>query len=235
MLQFVRAPLVLAALWFGGIVPAVGAAPASLVKEARSLIDDRCAAEEISSAGCACHRDVLQERILAPAPGPHVARLAAMIVAGEAVDPMTMAKVVQNAGPDAMQAATRLALGAQLAFEACDDRAREAQRRAERAVKLPEGNDPRSRFVRQCAGQNGQVGVCECVADELLKNVSPLELAVMVDLRAARERGDEAMRAFAEERGMTVEEAEQALMQMGGRISGAMMSIDPAACAAAAR
>lgn len=235
MIHHVRGLLLLCALLSGGPALAAESAPGSPEAEALALVDDRCAADDLSAEACACHRKVFRENILSRSPDPQVARLAAMIHAGDAVDQMKMLELLQSAGPDAMQDAGALAVGAQLAFEACDDRAREAQRTADRQAALPEGDDGRSRFVRQCAGQNGQLGICECVADKLLESLDPLELAVLVDLRDARERGDAAMQSFAEERGMTVEEAKQALMQMGGRISVAMMSIDPAACAGVTR
>lgn len=206
--------------------------------EALSLIDSQCAADGIPQEACSCHRDVFAEKVIAQASHPDVVRLAAMMQAMDAVDQREMMDFVQEAGAETMEEAAQLLVGAKIALEACDDEALaeiEAAEAAEAAEPMPEGSDPRTRFVRQCAAENGQVGVCECVADELLEQLDPMELELMVDLRAADARGGDAIAALAEERGMTVDEAEQALMMMTGRISAAMMAIDPMACAMAAQ
>ncbi len=203
--------------------------------EALALIDAQCASDDIAAEGCACHRDVFRARVLDRAENAESARLAAMIQAMDAVDQRKMMMAVQEAGPGAMDEAAQLLMAAKPELEACDDAAREAQKQAEREADLPQGDDPRARFVRQCARENGQVGVCECVADSLLEKLGPLELGLMADMQAAEARGEEAIAELAEERGMTPEEAKQALMMMSGRISAAMISIDPMACAMAAR
>lgn len=206
--------------------------------EALSLIDSQCAADGIPQEACSCHRDVFTEKVIAQASRSDAVRLAAMLQATDAVDQREMMVFVQEAGAETMEEAAQLLVGAKIALEACNDQALaeiEAAKAAEAAEAMPEGDDPRTRFVRQCAAENGQVGVCECVADELLEQLDPIELELMVDLRAADARGKDAIAALAEERGMTVEEAEQALMMMTGRISMAMMSIDPMACAMAAK
>lgn len=206
--------------------------------EALSLIDSQCAVDGIPQEGCSCHRDVFAEKVMARASGPDVVRMAAMMRAMDAVDQREMMVFAREATAETMEEAAQLLVGAKIALEACDDQALadiEAAKAADTAEAMPEGSDPRARFVRHCAAENGQVGVCECVAHELLETLNPIELELMVDLQAADARGEDAMAALAEERGMTVDEAEQALMMMTGRISMAMMSIDPMACAMAAK
>ncbi|MCM2563618.1 hypothetical protein M8744_15790 [Lutimaribacter sp. EGI FJ00013] len=206
-----------------------------MTEETLALIDRQCEADGIPREGCGCHRDVFRETVLERAKTPEAARLAAMMQAADAIDQMEMAKILQEAGRQTLNEAAQLLIAAQRGLEGCDDAAEEAQRKAERAVDLPEGDDPKTRFVRNCAAKNGRVGVCTCVADALLENLSPLELELMVDLQDADARGDDAMASLAEERGMTVEEAEKGLMMMSGRISAAMMAINPMACAMVAR
>lgn len=233
MMSLIRTAL--AAAVIAAPLGAVAEAPGAAAEPSLALVEGQCAADGIPAEACACHRDVFRAEVLDRADTPAAARLAAMIHAMDSVDQGEMMTLVQQAGPGAMDEAARLLMGAIPALEACDDAARAAQRTAEAEAALPQGDDPRTRFVRQCAAENGQVGVCECVADALLESLAPMELALMVDLRAADERGDDAMASLAEERGMTRDEAEQALMMMTGRISAAMLSIDPMACAMAAR
>lgn len=198
-----------------------------------AMIDNQCAADGIDQDACACHREVFRTQILARASDPEVSQLAAMLHAMETIDRQKMMQTIQNSAPAAMEEAGQLIVSSAIDLEACDDEAEEAQREAEMVMVLPEGNDSRSRFVRQCAAENGKVKICECVADSLLESIGPMELGVIVDLRAADAKGNEGMKSFAKERGMTTEDAKKALTKMAGRIAGAMMSIDPVACARA--
>lgn len=121
-----------------------------------------------------------------------------------------------------------MAIGsAQAALEAC---AADEQPADTEAAALPEGDDPRSRFIRQCAEDNQRPDICACIADKALETLSPQELELMADMRAAENRGEDPIGAMAEERGLTEEEAKEGLAASAGRISGAMMAINPMEC-----
>jgi hypothetical protein len=138
-----------------------------------------------------------------------------------------------SAGGERMSAAMRLLFNFAPAAERCDDAAEAAARKREAAAAgaaLPEGDDPRARFIRQCAADDGNAGICGCIADRMLEKMGPLEFELMVDMQAARGRGEDALASLARERGMTVDEAREALAMMSGRIAGVMMSIDPMSC-----
>ncbi|WP_417260522.1 hypothetical protein [Celeribacter sp.] len=203
-----------------------------------SLIDDKCAADGIPKEACSCHRDLFSDKVISKTSNPDLIRTVAMMLAMETLDQNELMAFAQETDPATMQEATHIIFGISLALERCNDQADaeiKAAKAAETAATMPTGSDPRTRFVRQCASQNGKLGLCECIADKMLEQLDPMELDVLVDLKAADAQGKDAMAALAEERGMTVEDAEQALMMMSGRISIAMMSIDPIACAKASQ
>jgi hypothetical protein len=139
---------------------------------------------------------------------------------------MAMMQSIQTMESNAVQEAAVLVTMAKPALEVCEERVAAAPDHGE----MPQGDDPRSRFIRQCAADNDRPDICACIVDKALEKLSVHELELMADMRAAEARGEDPVEAIAEERGLTDEEAKEGLAAMTGRIAGAMMAIDPMTC-----
>jgi hypothetical protein len=192
--------------------------------EALAIVAEHCAARGGEAAECACLGDTFEAEVVSRVSSPRAALLAAYI---HTDDQMAMMQAVQATDSQTMQEAGMALGSAQAALEAC---AADEQPADTKAAALPEGDDPRSRFIRQCAEDNQRPDICACIADKALETLSPQELELMVDMRAAESRGEDPIGAMAEERGLTEEEAREGLAASTGRISGAMMAINPMEC-----
>lgn len=192
--------------------------------DALAVIDEHCRANGGSSEQCACEREAFGEEVLSRASSPAIGMFAAHIHTG---DEMAMMQAVQSMESGALQEAGILASTAGPALEACAERTTAEPSHGD----LPEGDDPRSRFIRQCAADNDRPDICGCIADKALERLSPHELELLVDMRAAEDRGEEPVEAMAEERGLTEEEAKEGLAASTQQIAGAMMAINPMECA----
>lgn len=201
------------------------AAAAEEEPEAAALVAEHCESGGGEAAECACLRDTFEAQVLARVSSPQAALLAAYI---HTDDQMALMQAMQTADPQSMQEAGMAIATSQAALEAC---AAEREESAEtEAAAMPEGDDPRSRFIRDCAEDNQRPDICACIADKALENLSPQELELMADMRAAESRGEDPVDAIARERGLTEEEAREGLAAITGRISGALMEINPMEC-----
>lgn len=205
-------------------VPASVAGAADPDPEAVAVVVEHCEAGGGEAAECACLRDTFEEEVVSRVSSPQAALLAAYI---HTDDQMAMMQAMQTTESEAVQEAGLAISGAQASLEAC---AVDEQPADTETAALPEGDDPRSRFIRQCAEDNQRPDICACIADKALETLSPQELELMADMRAAEARGDDPIASIAEERGMTEEEAKEGLAATSGRISGAMMAINPMEC-----
>lgn len=206
------------------LIPFSGAGAADGESEALAVVAEHCEAGGGEATECACLRDTFEAEVVARVSSPQAAMLAAYI---HTDDQMAMMQAVQAADAQTMQEAGMAIGSAQAALEAC---AAAEQPADTEAAALPEGDDPRSRFIRQCAEDNQRPDICACIADKALETLSPQELELMADMRAAENRGEDPVGAMAEERGLTEEEAKEGLAASTGRISGAMMAINPMEC-----
>jgi hypothetical protein len=90
----------------------------------------------------------------------------------------------------------------------------------------------RDRYIATCAIDVDHPGVCDCMADALEQNLEPLVFDLVTDIRAVEAAGGEdAFETVANERGLTVQEAEDALAVYSGSLMssmGPMMACAPA-------
>lgn len=205
-------------------VPTFGAGAAEADPEALTVVAEHCEAGGGEAAECACVRETFEAEVVSRVSSPQAALLAAYI---HTDDQMAMMQVMQSIESAAMQEAGIAISNARASLEAC---AADREPTDTETASLPEGDDPRSRFIRQCAEDNQRPDICACIADKALESLSPQELELMADMRAAEARGEDPIAAMAEERGLTEEEAREGLAATTGRISGAMMAINPMEC-----
>ena len=89
----------------------------------------------------------------------------------------------------------------------------------------------RDRYIATCEIDIDFPGVCDCMADAMAQNLEPLMFDLVADIRAAEAAGEEdAFEKVANERGLTAEEAEDALAVYSGSLVssiGPMMACAP--------
>ena len=84
---------------------------------------------------------------------------------------------------------------------------------------------PRERMMTVCIAENEDEALCDCMVSKMEAQFNPDDFELMVDIREAEHRGaEDAFAEVAAERGLSREEAEQALMN-NPAIIGASMSM----------
>lgn len=205
---------------------------------ALAQVTQDCVAKGGEPHNCDCVRTILEDEVLPGIATPEAGVLAAMFMYPPGQDRQAAKVIVEYASEleteERNQAVTRGAT-AQQAVEACmelePETAADDTTSQDPAEPLPpEQTTPRARFIRQCAEENKQVELCTCLADQVQEKLTPGEFELMVDMRAAERRGDDPIKSIAEARGLTVDETRQALVQVSGQMSAAMMTVDPMSC-----
>ena len=81
----------------------------------------------------------------------------------------------------------------------------------------------RDRYIATCKIDVDYPGVCDCMADALERSLEPLVFDLVTDIRAVEAAGGEdAFETVANERGLTVQEAEDALSVYSGSLMSSM-------------
>jgi len=207
------------------VLQRVASAPAETKptpNNAAALIEAGCAAESNSPSYCACFVDDYAKRI-APALQTEDEQLAWAIMRFGSVLPQSeYIGLMQKIAPSAHQAAMMVNMSVPDIGEAC------AQGVAGMEPAL--SGTARGRMMQVCIAENEDEALCGCLTDQMEAKLSPADFELIVDLREAEYRGIEDPLAYiAGERGLTREQAEQALA-MNQSMMGGLMGMDMMAC-----
>lgn len=210
-----------------GAVVAQPATSQTAAEQMQDITNQWCAEEGHSDEYCGCFKAEVDEKVR-PIAGSDEVLLAWMALhAGGAINPMTMAQILQKASPTDQQAAAMIFtqvpdLGASCAVPNANFQSAESI-----------DGSPRERFMTVCIAENDEEELCGCMVDQMQSKLSENDFELLVDLRVAEFQGaDDPLAVVADDRGLTREEAEEALSANSGLISG-MMATNLMSCVGA--
>ena len=195
---------------FNTVLAAVGllgsiAAPA-WAENTILYLDSYCKAEGMDAARCSCARE--QFLTATNALEPTEIEVMAFLVGQGGLDPVQIMEAIQSFDqtriPDLMMQLLPITM---LIDETC------AAPPPQEDVIVDDRSLPvRDRFIAICERDMEFAGVCDCMAGSMETSLDPLLFELLVDIKAAEAAGDDnAFETIASERGLTVQEAEEAL------------------------
>jgi hypothetical protein len=198
-------------------------ATAASAETVTDYIDGYCSSEGLDAAQCACVQTEFQARTndLDPADAEAIALFVGqpglapqvMMTAMQSLDQTRLPALMMSIDPIMSEVAAACTGPATPTF--VDDRS------------LP----TRDRYIATCEIDIDFPGVCDCMADAIAQNLEPLMFDLVTDIRAAEAAGEEdAFETVANERGLSVQEAEDALAIYSGSLVssiGPMMACAP--------
>ncbi len=176
--------------------------------ETPDLVDGYCRAEALDAARCACVQDAFAEETAGS--DPELARAMAFFLGQPGLTPNQMLAAVQSLDQTLFPTATMQAVSLDL-LAACPTAEEVTAATDLAALSL------RDRYVVTCSeGDEVLQAPCSCAADQLQANLDPLEFELIVDIQVAEYNGaEDGFAAVAEARGLTRDEAEDALAASG--------------------
>lgn len=199
-------------------------ATTGLAEDVETFLTGYCKAEELDDAQCDCVQTTFAEQTAKMAPDETLA--AAFFMGQAGLTPQQMMTALQSIDQTQLQT---VLFKLDPVFTAVEET---CAKPAEAAVAgLDLSGTPRERMIALCEQGMEFPNVCDCMADQMLEKMGPQVFEFLVDIRTAEAMGaEDGFAKAAEDRGLTKEEAEQALQQMSGPImssAGAIMSCMP--------
>jgi hypothetical protein len=184
--------------------------------KARDIVATSCSADGNSQQYCACFNEEFETRVIQKAASPNIALSWALTRSSSSALAASEQLVLMQSIPNAdHQAAGMLFVETMDIGEQC------SQGPVAAADKLK--GTPRERMMQICVADNADEALCGCMVDKMQAQFSEDDFELIVDIREADFNGaDDALATVAEERGLTAEEAETALMNNPAIIGGAM-------------
>ncbi|MFN3211991.1 MAG: hypothetical protein ACE37M_02690 [Henriciella sp.] len=196
-------------------------AAAEPLNKARAIVANACTSDGNSEQYCACYKAEFETKVVAKAASPRIALAwAVMASGGSGMAGSEQVTLMQSIPQADNQAAAMMFVETMDMGENCN------QGPVAAAPKLT--GTPRERMLKVCIAENEDEALCDCMVTKMQSQFTPDDFELMVDIREAEHRGaEDAFAEVAEERGLTREEAEQALMN-NPAIIGASMSMGAA-------
>ncbi|MAK61119.1 MAG: hypothetical protein CMK09_09100 [Ponticaulis sp.] len=197
------------------------------LRRARTIIADGCSAQGNSDTYCGCIASEFRTKIVPAAGTPKVASgWAFMLYGADALPDADFMNGMQSLSTSGEMESVAMFVGQAPDIESvCYER--------EKAAAVPASGLTGSAYERQvemCTSDGTDEVMCECMANQMQESLGPDDFELIVDIREAEYLGHEdGFEKVAADRGLTKEEAEQAMAMNNQMISG-VMSMDPMAC-----
>ena len=190
------------------------------VANAREIVARSCASNGNSEHYCACYMRDFEARVVAPS-SPDVALAWAVNFGAEGgISASERMSFAQSLPQSAMQEAGMLFAQTSDIGQACTQNPAGATGEARRR---PEGT-PRERMERLCLADGADAETCSCAAGRMEAAFPAADFELIVEIREADARGeDDPLAAVAAERGLSADEAREALENNPAIIRGTMM------------
>lgn len=200
-----------------GQVEALHAGSAPLAN-AREIAARNCTNNGNSEHYCACYMRDFEARIVQTS-SPDVALAWALNFAGEGVTASERMSLAQSVPREAMQQSASLFASTMDLGDSCSQAAP-----GEDAAPTRMAGSARERMIALCTADGADARTCNCVVDRMEGALPPDDFELIVDIREAEARGaDDPLAEVAAERGLTADEAEEALANNPAIIEGSMM------------
>ncbi|MEO1660456.1 MAG: hypothetical protein AAFR51_05675 [Pseudomonadota bacterium] len=196
----------------------VSDAAAGPLEKARAIVANACTNDGNSEQYCTCYKAEFETEVVAKAASPNIALAwAAMANGSSGMSGSEQVALMQSIPQADNQAAAMMFMETTDMGENC------TQGPAAAPPKL--SGTPRERMLKVCIAENEDEALCDCMVTKMEAQFNPDDFELMVDIREAEYRGaEDAFAEVAAERGLSREEAEQALMN-NPAIIGASMSM----------
>lgn len=190
--------------------------------QTRDIARTSCTADGNSEHYCQCYMDDIERKVVSVSPSGNVTRAWVLMNAGSGMEPKAYMKMVQSVPQSDHQAAAMLMMQTMDVGEAC------SQGPASAAPQL--SGTPYDRMMNICVAENEDETMCKCMVSQMKSKVSEDDFELIVDIREAQFNGaDDPLAVVAEDRGLTADEAEEAMAMNMSMMSG-MMSMNMMAC-----
>ncbi|MEL6413666.1 MAG: hypothetical protein AAFQ15_01845 [Pseudomonadota bacterium] len=190
---------------------------------ARTIVRASCSKNGNSDAYCACYMRDFESRVVSQAANGNVTLAWALMQGDSAMTQMDYVATMQSLPREDHQAAGMMLMNTADIGETC------SQGMTEVAPEPMQGT-PSERMTAICTEQNENAEMCQCMTTQMQDRLSPDDFELIVDIREAEFQGaDDPLAKVAEDRGLTSEEAEEALAMNRSMMSG-VMGMDMMAC-----
>ncbi|MEM1036731.1 MAG: hypothetical protein AAGI14_08230 [Pseudomonadota bacterium] len=194
----------------------VSDAVAGPLEKARAIVATACTNDGNSDQYCTCYKAEFESEVVAKAASPSITLAWAVMANGSSgmatSEQVTLMQSISQADNQA---------AAMMFMETMDIGKNCTQGPAAAAPKLT--GTPRERMLKVCIAENEDEALCDCMVTKMEAQFNPDDFELMVDIREAEYRGaEDAFAEVAAERGLSVEEAEQALMNNPAIIGASM-------------
>ncbi|MGB3456740.1 MAG: hypothetical protein WBG08_08555 [Litorimonas sp.] len=157
-----------------------------------------------------------------------VKRMTATLLVGSGLPPALAAQISNQTPQDDRMQATMMLPEVMDLPERCEQSS--ARSVVSEALSRTSGLSTRDRYAAVCKLEHGEMSgtICDCATDHFDKNLNDSEWSMLIDIQVAQMKGeDRAFETYAENLGMSEEEAARAMMG-NPRIMQTMMGLAPA-------
>ena len=197
------------------------------VAQAEAIINAACKSEGKSDAQCACTITDFRSSVVAKAQKPdHAYGWAVMRFGDQGMAQTDFLKALQSLSPaDQMAAGQLLGTTPDIGLN-CQKQKGSSDTKGPKSFS----GDATQRMNKICESDGTPKAMCECTTNSMKSSMGADDFELIVDIREAEHLGyDDPMAKVAEDRGLTKDEAEQAMM-MNKQLMGGMMSMDLMSC-----
>ena len=189
---------------------------------AEAILISGCSADGNSESYCACYMEDYRANVAPLMPDADTAKAWALLNYGGGLSRTAYMEAVRSIPQAAHERAGMLMMSTMDVGSSCTQ--------GPSAVDAPMEGSARERMMAVCIAENEDEALCGCMVDQMQEKLSEDDFELIVDLREAEYRGvEDPLAHIAEKRGLTRDEAEQAL-GMNQSMMGALMGMDMMAC-----
>lgn len=186
------------------------------LEQARTIVASSCSKDGNSEQYCTCFMDAFETKVVQRAPSEDVALAWTMIgTSASSLSTMQRMNLMQALEPQVQQAAGMLFAQTMDIADGCSQ--------GPSPVTAGLEGSPHQRMMQICISEHEDEALCSCMIDGMQDQFSPDDFELIVDIREAEYRGaDDPLATVAEQRGLSAEEAEEALASNPAIMAGAM-------------
>lgn len=184
--------------------------------QARDIVATSCSADGNSAQFCACYMNEFETRVVQPSASPDVVLAWALTgTSGSGLIGSDRIRLMQSVPQSDFQTAGMMMIETMDMGETCP------RGPAPQAASLK--GTPRERMMQICVAENEDESLCNCMINSMEAQFPPDDFELLVDIREAEFNGsDDPLATVAEQRGLSRDEAETAIMNNPAVIGGAM-------------